>query len=127
MRTVNIYGQDFKIRGLKRREIIDHLSDYGYTGLAHQPPTKEDGKPDFRKIDEGRNRILELVLSADEINRLEDIGGNAACQLAVSEIIKETYPDWGELKNSSNSGSGEVAQKDTEPATDAKPSVSESK
>lgn len=126
MREVEIEGQKIQVRGLKRSEIRNLLSPYGYSPTLFNPVKNEAGEVDLAYLDEGRGIILETVMTPDEIDRIETLGGNGACNKVINAIIAESYPQKEEEKNLSSSGNGAGTRNESEPATDALPSAVES-
>ena len=100
MREIEIEGKKFQIRGLKRSEIRENnLWILGYRRNMFQPPETENGKLDVDKLEEGQDKVLEVVLGQARIDELDEIGGNGAMITAWNAIVGETYGVKAEEKN----------------------------
>jgi len=90
------------IRSLTRKE-IKSFKKYGYTILACRPI--------YETADDAIEKALELVLSKEDLKFLDD------CDLKMvqeiwAELLKETYGDPKELKNSKTITDSSLTKKD---------------
>lgn len=90
MRTVEIKGRKIEIRPLTRAEIRS-LKDCGYSFLGCIP--------DMKTANDAQERAMGLVLGKDDIAFLDDCPNRDATEV-WKEILKETYGDPEEEKNS---------------------------
>jgi hypothetical protein len=95
MREVNIKNskgksRKFKIRSLTRKEIKD-LNKYGYTYLACRPL--------YDTAQDAIDKALDYILNDDDQKFLDDCDLKEVQEL-WAELLKETYGDPKEIKNS---------------------------
>lgn len=109
MREVKIDGLDkpVKVRSIKRNEQVGGLDEYGYHLLFYSPPTKPDGTIDREKTEKGMDMVIDALIGPETAKAIDDTdGGSKALHRVWLEIIKETYGDKDEEKNSSPAGNG---------------------
>lgn len=108
MREVKIDGLDspVRIRSIRKSEQAAGLDQHGYHLLFYSPPMLPDGNPDRARTEAGIDLVLAAVLGPETIKSIDEAGGAAALRRVWYEIIKETYGDKGEEKNSSPAGNG---------------------
>jgi hypothetical protein len=107
MKEIVIGGKTFNVRGIRLKERrANDLDAYGYGRFIYSPPTTEDKKLDQAKAEQGMDKVLGLVFSAEQIEQIDLAGGQRGLDSCWLEIVKETYGARDEEKNSSRSGSG---------------------
>ena len=97
MREVKINNRVFNIRGLTRKE-IKSLKKYGFTYVG---PNLS-----LETLDDAMDAAFEVVLTADEINTLDDLVHADSTLPIWNAILAETYGSKEEEKNLKTSGAG---------------------
>ncbi len=87
MRTVEIDGQAFEVRGLKRKE-VKQLKREGIILVNLDPEMGEDAM----------DKVFDMVFTTDQIEEIDELQNADALQI-WSAILLETYGAPGEEKN----------------------------
>ena len=93
---------DIQMRPLKKKE-IKKLKDYGYSILGCMPT--------YAQSDDAVDKGLELVLDKDAMDFLDDCDPKEIKRV-WSEMLKETYGDKDEVKNSKTTTAGTPTEKE---------------
>lgn len=104
-----------QIRALKKKEIRS-LKEYGYGSFFF--------KPDGEHPDDAIDKALEAVLSAEELEFLDECG-NTESTRAWKEMLKETYGAKEEEKNSPATTGGTGTKTASNTAESAPPTENE--
>ncbi len=87
MRTIEVNGQSFDVRPLKRGE-VKQLRKAGFNLVALDPPTAEDAM----------DAVFELIFTPDQISAIDALDNPDALKV-WSAVLVETYGSRGEEKN----------------------------
>jgi hypothetical protein len=105
MRQININGQTFEVRSLRRAEI--NKKQFRQLGYGRFVFTPELGDGDTQeRLAEIMDVALLAVLGQEGCAAVDAAGGVRGLQAAWRAIVDETYGTAGAEKNSSGAGSG---------------------